>query len=263
MLLLSGFSLIIAYLFPFRFSAILGKIKLLIMKQSEGLVEANVLPVDPSELGILNIEAHPKDFFRNLAGSIVATIGGMAGTSKGEIAMSFSRSVQGVIAGKRFEILANELQEFYKKGRLKDDFERSNAYRNSLSGLLSAIEDAETDDVKFRAIKALFIMMGDKQVGDGQEAEIFSFLKILFKLNTNEILVLLVLGQDDYYEDPARVAKATGLGHAELVDRTRAMLETEKLIPTGRLLLTGLGVAMCEFIAKYDDSIIMGSEVKK
>lgn len=196
--------------------------------------------------------------------------------------LSAGKIVQAVIKGNLLNQLGREIERYQKEGKIKEDYLDSDINRASFKELLKFIDEEAPDEIRFRAMKSIFLV----SVGNGDGALAHELLQICKQLSSMEIMILsanhnVVKGtakptasgitssaiQIKYwtqiiaeqighnlseivllYEDHLIALKLISDRHYP-IDRTRV---TEKFDATPYFRLTPLGYKLCEFITKYE-----------
>ncbi len=203
---------------------------------------------------------------------------GFFASSIGDWKLSAGRIVQASIKFNLLTQLGRELQEYIKKGRIKEDYYATDINKASLNELLKYIDSEVPDNERFKAMKSIFFS-GVTSDADAQQQEVaYQFLLLCKKLNSMDILILktcykIYLGKDLKNVNTGinvfgvwvnTVSEKIGYGLPELVSASDPRLVELGLlsgrtysdksgIRTGKeFRLTTLSIKLCEYITKYE-----------
>ncbi|HEX7343158.1 MAG TPA: hypothetical protein VF398_02780 [bacterium] len=203
---------------------------------------------------------------------------GAIGTEKLQLLMIPGRLVQAVRNKTFVEQLAGEFEELLKKGRVRKDFEHSEECQASLQQLLAALEEPPVDDMKFRALKSIFIATAT--TGTTKDVPPQLILNIARTLSSGELIVLATAFRI-VRDDPglgeklhgvadawvAQIARVSGIGLTGLVEHYESLLASKNLVnhrhqsdrsglKMGKHFgLTDFGLRLCELMQRGDDEI--------
>lgn len=224
---------------------------------------------------------NPKDlaeFLQQPSIKIAEFLTGFLASSMGDWKLSAGRIVQASIKFNLLTQLGRELQEYIKKGRIKEDYYASGKNKASLNELLKFIDNEAPDDERFKAMKSIFFSGVSIDVDARQEEVAYQFLLLCKKLNSIDILILracykIYLGEDvenvntgiNAFGDWVNtVSEKIGYGLPELISAADPKLVELGLlsgrtysdksgIRTGKeFRLTTLSIKLCEFITEYE-----------
>ncbi len=221
-------------------------------------------------------------FLQQSTAKIAEALTGVLSSDLKDWKLSAGKIVQSVIKGNLLTQLGRELTKYREEGKIKEDYLESDFNRASLKELLRFIDEEAPDEIRFKAMKSIFL----SSLGQDDEVLAYELLLICKKLSSMEIMILSV-----NYNVVKGVAKptATGITHSatqikywaqiiaeqighnlseivlqyedhliELklisdrhypIERTRV---TENFDATPFFRLTPLGYKLCEFITRYD-----------
>lgn len=206
---------------------------------------------------------------------------GILASNKSELVLSTGRLVQASIKFQLLTQLGKELEEYVKKGKIKEDYFSTDRDKSALSELLKFIDEEAPDEERFRAMKSLFLTSISKATPASDQALAYELMQICKKLTAGEILVLkaafdIVNGRLDQSMPSVDHSTTNAndwlniishqLGHVipSLVEVHEKNLIGLKLISdrthsdrsgvgrTQHFRLTTLGYKLCEFITKYE-----------
>lgn len=229
---------------------------------------------------LLNLP-NPKDLVDLLQQSpikIAEFLTGFLASSTGDWRLSAGRIVQASIKFNLLTQLGKEIQEYIKKGRIKEDYYVTNTNKSSLNELLKFIDKEVPDEERFKAMKSIFFSDISTDADARQEEVAYQFLLLCKKINSMDILILrtcykIYLGEDlvnvntgiNAFGDWVNtVSEKIGYGLPELASASDPKLVELGLlsgrtysdksgIRTGKeFRLTTLSIKLCEFITKYE-----------
>lgn len=189
--------------------------------------------------------------------------------------LSAGKIVQATVKGKLLTQLGREIEEYRKKGRIKEDYFATHRNQASLLELLKFIDDEVPDDEVFRAMKSIFLTGVSKDATMQQEEIAYQFLLLCKKLTSIEILILKTCykvyrgeydvntGSNSFGDWVSVVSEKIGYGLPELIGSS-----DDKLVNLGLLSprtygdksgvrggreyrLTTLSIKLCDFITRW------------
>ncbi len=209
---------------------------------------------------------------------IAEFLSGFLASSTGDWKLSAGRIVQASIKFNLLTQLGRELQEYIKKGRIKEDYYTTDMNKASLNELLKFIDSEAPDNERFKAMKSIFFTGITKDADARKEEVAYQFLLLCKKLNSMDILIIktcykIYTGEDlenvntgiNAFGDWVNtVSEKIGYGLPELVSASDPKLAELGLL-SGRTYsdqsgikvgkefrLTTLSIKLCEFITKYE-----------
>ncbi|MDD5617466.1 MAG: hypothetical protein PHG69_00055 [Candidatus Omnitrophica bacterium] len=195
---------------------------------------------------------------------------------------SAGKIVQATIKGDLLTQLGREIEKYQKEGKIKEDYLKSDIDRASFKELLKFIDKETPDEIRFRAMKSIFLV----SIGNRDGVLAHELLQICKQLSSMEIMILsanynvvketakptasdvtssatkieywaqIIAEQIGHnlseivlqYEDHLITLKLISDRHYP-IDRTRV---TKNFDATPYFRLTPLGHKLCEFITKYE-----------
>jgi len=212
---------------------------------------------------------------------IAEALTGILSSERSDWKLSAGRVVQAVIKGNLLTQLGRELDNYRKKGEIKEDFLATDKNRLSLYELLKFIDGKIPDEVRFKAMKSIFLSSVAESATGKDEELAYELLRICSKLSSGDIVVLKavydisknrlepgVLGVGANHSSAAEwlkdIAKQIGHDYEQLIELHEETLIRLKLItgrtsqdrsgisdPNKSFRLTSLGLALCDFITRY------------
>ena len=205
-----------------------------------------------------------------------ATVAGILSSDKQQLILSAGKVIQAIRGGGFLKTLEKEFREYRDKGRIKDEYLVSDQAKNNLQILLSFIDEDSPDEVRFNAMKAIFLGAATEEMSSQEDTISTELLKIGRTLSSGEFLVLATAyrlkdtavlkkhwGAADWN---TVIAQESHLDYAELVEIHEQKL-MEKYLLSGRTMsdksgvlvnphfrLSGLAVRLCDFIKEYGDN---------
>lgn len=200
---------------------------------------------------------------------------GAIGSDPRTLAMSGGRLIQALRSGKFVQQLHQELKELIEKGEVKKDYFESDQGMTCLQEILTALEEKNVDEQKFKALKALFITAAKEGISTRDDQAPILFMAIATQLSSNEIIVLAAIysanqrtgkstGPNNYTEWLQKVSAETPMRLRGAVAHAEESLLKQKLISerqyqdksgvvTDNFRLTDLGLALCRFLQESAD----------
>jgi hypothetical protein len=236
------------------------------------LFDSAVLPENADELA--------KFMDQPLTAIAEAMTGALASGPKSWTLMA-GHIVQGMLKGKLFQQVGQEVRELRDKGKIRDDFAESKYGFKSLIELLRVIDEETPDEDKFEALRAMFYSVNKVSVQEKDQVLNYQLLQIAKRLTSGELLTLHAVyrlyrsgrcaqGTTERLRDwAAGVSNYADHGSLDLVMRHERKLEEEGLITeqvqTGSApyqrqeqnvwnkdgRITQIGIRFCENIKTY------------
>jgi|GEM_PF-1685157 hypothetical protein len=231
----------------------------------------------------LNDKEEIVTFLKDAPVRLAEVITGILASDVSQWKMSAGRIVQGALKGNLFTQFGRELNSYREKGEIKEDFLATDYSRMALYELLKIIDsDDVPDEVKYRAVKSIFISGIKKDANQEDELLSYEFLQTARELGSTEILILKanfdiangngkdeIVGIKDIYIREAwhrYIATQMGLGKlTSLVEKYEPNLVRLGLISvsthsdqsgfrqTGYFRLTDTGYKFCQFMTQFLD----------
>lgn len=200
--------------------------------------------------------------------------GGFA--SSAELPIIAGRLIQATLKGKVLQQFGKELKELREKGKIKEDYFTSNDGSASLNDLLEFFDTKSPDLERFKAFKSIFLTEICTDTLDSDRNIAHELLKKCLLLESMDILILKTCfqiinsGEKDWYTKTTShgdwvkiIAKKLNIRYEELIS-----LQDDKLVnlglltprtygdksginPSAHLRLTGLGLALCDYVSRY------------
>lgn len=242
------------------------------MKKSQGK-ENNLLKIDDAESLM--------KFLQEPTLKIAEAVTGILASDVKDWKLSAGKLVQATIKGKLFTQIGKEIEKYREEGKIKEDYFETDMNRASFKELLKFIDEETPDEIRFKAMKSIFLSSVSKDINEGDEELAYELMQICGKLSSGEILVLKASwdivnnrispnissgvshGLGDTRMWLSFIAQQIGHGIPSLVEVYEDTLIELKLItsrksdgsifgPTQYFRLTPLGYKLCEFITKYE-----------
>jgi hypothetical protein len=214
---------------------------------------------------------------------LVAVLAGIASSDKKDWALSIGYILQRSRGANFLNALIEEMRKYREKGEIKDDYFQTNQGLDCLQEILDFIDKDSPDDIRFKAMKTVFLNIATEKHSGREDALPVQIMKICRSLSSVEILILaasykmLTSGESKKDERKASnlgdygggafwvdyVAKESGLRFPELIKSHEKQLVDKNLIsspfdgsgnlfPRGEFYrLTSLGHHVCAFIGDY------------
>jgi len=217
---------------------------------------------------------------------IAEALTGILASPMSDLKLSTGKLLQSAIKVNLLTQIGKEFKYYSDKGKIKEDYLATDKNRISLNELLKFIDEDVPDEVRFNAMKSIFLLSVSKKATRKDEELAYEFMQICKKLSSSEILILkaafdilnknfrkgvlkpdLDIARADLWFEA--IAKQIGHGVSELVERQEEHLINLKIITvreqppnlatshdtfrkTEYFRLTPLGYKLCEFITKYE-----------
>ncbi len=203
---------------------------------------------------------------------------GAVGTGRQDIYMIPGRLVQGVRNKTFIKQLGEEFENLKEKGRIKKDYIHTEQGMACLQELLAALEEPPVNEVRFEALKAIFLTACTEDFSNSEDVLPQLLLNVARNLDSGELVLLasmysikLKATKDDAHIKSKRlddwyslIITRSSLSSKSLVQLYEEKLIAKKLIdgPNGSLRqivyhensrLTDLGLKLCEFMHKDEE----------
>ncbi len=182
------------------------------------------------------------------------------------------RLIQGAMKGNFAKQVGREIQFLIKSGRIEEDYMNRRYAFQTLGELLSFIDSEAPNEDRFKAVKALFYSIIDKE-SSGEEIARYQLFRISQKLNSSQLLTLKGAnalkkkGEAPSSASTWRLSVAREVGH----NLTGLIMSSEETLIKEGLIgetthadksgiknyensrLTDLGTKLIELIIEYED----------
>lgn len=195
--------------------------------------------------------------------------------------LSAGKLIQAAIKHNLFTQLGKEIQEYIKKGQIKEDYLARHKTQVSLHELLKFIEEEIPDEDRFRAMKSIFLYSITDNISKKEEELSYELMMVCKKIPSGGLLVLKACydivnnkisfdynGAIDLSIHSAAewfniVAKQIGYNMPSLIElyedelfglrliSPRTLPDRSGIGKTKYFRLTELGFKLCNFISKY------------
>ena len=204
---------------------------------------------------------------------------GAVGSTKQQLLMIPGRLLQGARNGYFLEQLIVEIEHLKARGKIDNDYLESEECQSSLQYMLSALENPPVDQLKFDALKGVFLASALREGRPNSTVKPSLLLEITGQLSSGEIAVLAaaykaikktrgesakVMRHISVREWRELVAENSGLEASSLVELYEKQL-VDKVLLTGWIYpdqsgakigvkgrLTDLGLLLCEYWRAYE-----------
>jgi hypothetical protein len=206
----------------------------------------------------------------------IATVAGILSSDRKDLVLSAGKVMQTIRGGGFLKALEDEFKEYRDKGRIKDEYLVSDQAKNNLQILLNFIDDDSPDEVRFNAMKAIFLGAATEEMSSRDDTISTELLKIGRSLTSGELLVLVTayrlkssVNLQEHWgaaQWVTKVAQESHLDYPELVEIHEQKL-MEKYLLSGRTMsdrsgvsvnphfrLSGLAIRLCDFIKAYGNT---------
>lgn len=207
---------------------------------------------------------------------------GLIKADRSDLADTTHRLFTGILKNDLILELGKVIEHYRKKGEIKEDYLENDFNRMSLKEIFNIIDSDPPDEIKFKAIKSVFLSGVATSAKEGDEMLAYQYLSLLKRMDSGEILTLktayaiknakkfdpgfgqpLVMYQRNW---PISIVNNSAISYKELVQLYEEILVGLKLLYPYDLMsddtdgrnrrmtfrLTDLGISLCEFITNYD-----------
>ena len=232
----------------------------------------------------LNNSKEVMEFLKESTLHLSEFITGVLVTEKTDWKLSAGHLVQAVIKGNLFTQLGREFEKYRSTGEIKEDIFATDHNRMTLYELLKSIDEDVPDEIRFKALKSIFIRSVKKDATAEDEELGYEFLKTARKLSSTEILILKanfeiannsakpgvsvgnlsgsftsrdawlinIAKQLGYEKYPTMIGKYEDNLIAQGLISQKTHADNSGFRPTDHFRLTNLGYDFCKFITEYE-----------
>lgn len=199
---------------------------------------------------------------------------GIAASDKKERLLSIGYILQRFRSGRFLETLKAQWESYRDKGRIKDDYIRTDQHQECLQQMLDFLDNDSPDQIRFDAMQYVFLNTATERISDSESVLPQQYMRICRSLNSTEILILQTnfrlakrghnpghYGAAEWLRD---IASNSVLRHVSLVESQEGSLMDKCLIgarthgdrsgvvKSNHFRLTDLGSALAEFMQSVD-----------
>lgn len=215
---------------------------------------------------------------KNMPNSIIEALTGVIRTDRREVLASLGYMLQRSRNLNFFDVFLQEWAVYRDRGRIKQDCEESDQFRDCLQEMLDFLDKELPNRKRFEVMKRIFMVAATESLSLDRNSQLpHEYMQICRSLSAGATLVLAAV-YEGYCEQKlegrereetanawlARIAKASGLEHTSLVEQHENGLIEKHLITerkhsdrSGVFIknnrLTDLGLAFCTYVAAYDN----------
>ena len=212
---------------------------------------------------------------RETAEGLVQGLFGLAASDRKDLILSLGYIFQRARSGSFLNALLQEWERYREKGRIKDDYVKSEQHQECLREMLDFLDHDSPDSLRFRMLKAIFLGAATESESNRDSVLPQQYMSICRTLTSGEALILratfaIVECGTWSPTNEARnwlgvIAKESGLQSHELVEiHERKLIEKNLLsdrtfgdrsgVALGQnYRLTPLALAICGFIKAFDE----------
>ena len=211
---------------------------------------------------------------------LVEGIIGVAASERKDLILSLGHLFQRVRSGRFLRTLIDEWDHYREKGKIKDDYIRTEQHQECLQEMLDFLDKDSPDELRFSVLKKIFLVAATETQSSRDSVLPQQYMRLCRALNAGEVLVLSAtyhIAQHDVAVQKikalkdlsavkwlATIAENSGLKYTELVEiHERNLIEKNLLtkrelgdrsgVSLGkRYRLTGLGYEICQFLESYE-----------
>ncbi len=229
---------------------------------------------------LVPIEPHidTSDLLSRTIKNLVEGITGIAASERKDLYLSLGYILQRIRSGNFLQTFKYEWDRFREKGKIQDDYMRSEQHQECLQEMFDFLDKDSPDENRFSFLKKIFLTAATESVTDRNSLLPQQYMKICRTLSSGEVLVLQVAfsiaktGEWDANDMNAqnwlkKIAERSCLRYPELIEIHERNLMNKMLI-TPRLYsdnsgikmgkyfrLSELGYEICKFIESYEEDI--------
>lgn len=219
------------------------------------------------------------EVLRSSALFILEGISGMASSKKEEWFLSAGHLLQGLVKGKILDTLNTEWTKWRDKGKIKEDYQKTEQHKDILMDLLKTLDMDTPDEKRMELLKKIFFVSASETEFDRTSLLPVQYMKLAKSLNTGEIIVLFAaykIGKEQEYKKDSNfaayewlkmIADKSQLEFNELVEVYETSLIDKNLISarvypdkSGVIVnpmfrLTSYGYRFCDYVEHYEELI--------
>jgi hypothetical protein len=225
-----------------------------------------------------------------IAKGLAEGITGVAASDRKDLILSLGHLFQRGRSGRFLKTLIDEWDQYREKGKIKDDYIRTEQHQECLQEMLDFLDKDSPDELRFSVLKKIFLVAATEAQSSRDSVLPQQYMRLCRALSGGEVLVLSAtyhVAQHDFaiqkvaaLKDSsaskwlAKIAEDSGLKYPELVEIHERNL-IEKNLLTKRELgdrsgvslgehyrLTGLGYEICQFLESYEKNDMPNSSLQ-
>ncbi len=227
----------------------------------------------------MDIQKREPDDTSNLLNETIKALAegatGIASSERKDLVLSIGHLFQKIRSGRFLETLKVEWDEYREKGRIKDDYTKSEQHLSCVQEMLDFLDQDSPDQLRFDFLKKIFLAASSEQVTRRDSCLPQQIMKICRQLSSGEILVLSAAHKifTNQNRKPTReaaewlnyIAEISGLKYTELAEIHERDLIKKNLISArygsdnsmvsagNDYRLTPLAFEVFKFIQNYDE----------
>jgi hypothetical protein len=212
---------------------------------------------------------------RETAKGFVEGLFGIAASDRKDLILSLGHIFQRTRSGTFLKALIQEWERLREKGRIKEDYVRSEQHQECLQEMLDFLDRDSPDSLRFRMLKAIFLGAATEIQLDRNSVLPQQYMSICRTISSGEALVLqATFDVAERGDAPSTTSSSDWLQtigkESRLVSHELVSIHEQKLIEKNLLIrripgdgsrvalgehyrLTGLGMEICRFIKAYED----------
>ncbi len=202
--------------------------------------------------------------------AVIELLTGVAASEPKDWYLSAGHVLQRIRGGHLTTTLMNEINAYRDKGRIKEDYFRTEQGQACLQQVLNALDNDSPDEIRFNAMKALLLVIASESMSSRDDVLPYELTRLSRQLSSTEVLImtacykLYITGEWRADQENKRqllplILDKSGLKFAEFVRLHVPYLQNKYLVELLteignvhlRFKLTGLGMHLCEFIEAY------------
>lgn len=224
-----------------------------------------------------NKEKFSKDVIQNTYDSLIQGLTGLATSEKKELIFSISNILQRIRGTNLLGVFKEEWEYWKGKGKIKDDYHRTEQHLNCLHELFEFLDKDIPDDLRFNVLKKILLVAASEKKSTRTDIIPQQFMRISKRLSAGELVVLftaykLAKKHNFNYQEKrygARewlqiIADNSDLKYVSLVELNEKKLMDLRLITDRtygdgsgvqyirKFRLSDLGIEFCNYIESYE-----------
>jgi hypothetical protein len=221
------------------------------------------------------LDPKTENVIANTLTGLVQGLTGVATSSKTDLILSISHTFQRMRGGQFLSVLLDEWNRFKGKGKVKEDYQHTEQHKVCLQELLEFLDKDSPDEIRFKALKQIFLVAASEEITDRNSMLPQQFMKIARSLSSGEVILLKSIYRV-VKEEPidskqhlgvqgwiSKMTSVSGLKYSGLVEIYEQDLMDKKLVTprthgdksgvsiSPYFRLSDLGYELCNFIEAY------------
>ena len=226
-----------------------------------------------NEFDIQKWEKPTGDVVKDTLTVLAEGLTGIGASERKDLAFSVGHILQSLRKGQFLSRFAEEWKGYREKGKIKDDYHRTEQHQMCFQEFLDFLDHDLPDERRFDVLKRILLVAATEKISDRESLLPHEYVRLCRKMSAGEMVVLSTayqIAQEDFGNSRGapewlkKVAERSGLHHPALVEVHEESL-MKKYLLTGReysdrsgvsirpnFRLTTLAMDLCMYIAEYD-----------